>query len=78
MTAQAASYFKLKESHTINIGETANITLFDPKTILDHATYVSPLTISQGIIAVWVQGKQAYSQKEGVLGKFGSLLTRQS
>lgn len=56
MTAGAAKHFKLNQSHTIKVGEKANLVLFDKNEITDCSTYESPLIFSKGIKAVWVRG----------------------
>jgi N-acyl-D-aspartate/D-glutamate deacylase len=40
----------------IRVGADADITVFDPDTILDQATYVEPTRASVGIVYVLVNG----------------------
>jgi N-acyl-D-aspartate/D-glutamate deacylase len=42
----------------IQVGAKADLVLFDPQTITDHATYQQPHQLSSGILQVWVNGQQ--------------------
>lgn len=41
----------------LQVGADADITIFDPKTIIDHASYESPLSVSSGVRYVLVNGE---------------------
>lgn len=57
MTALTARTFNLKERGEIKPNFIADITIFDPKTIQDHATPTDPKKLSTGVKAVIVSGQ---------------------
>ena len=46
----------MKKKGRLKVGVDADLTLFDPKTVLDNATYEEPNQYSSGIIHVLVNG----------------------
>ena len=57
-------------------GYYADLVLFDPDTIQDHATIQNPQALSDGILKVWVNGELVYSNK-AFMGTFpGRLIKR--
>jgi N-acyl-D-amino-acid deacylase len=48
--------------------------LFNPRTIIDHATYDTPMKFSGGIERVYVNGKLSYTQGRGVVARSGRLV----
>ncbi|MCP4300892.1 MAG: amidohydrolase family protein [Gammaproteobacteria bacterium] len=48
----------------IKIGADADITVFDPATVIDNATYADPYRASGGIVHVLVGGQLAVSDGE--------------
>jgi N-acyl-D-amino-acid deacylase len=66
MTGRSADSMGIKERGRIAPGKYADLVLFDPDTVIDHATMTSPAALSEGIVKVWVNGVLAYDQK--VLG----------
>ena len=59
MTSLAASRVGLMDRGILRPGMMADITVFDPKTIKDLATYSDPLRDSQGVKYVFVNGRPA-------------------
>jgi len=57
MTALTARTFNLKERGVLKPNYIADITIFDPKTIQDHATPTDPKKLSTGVKAVIVSGE---------------------
>ncbi|QYK54271.1 MAG: D-aminoacylase [Fimbriimonadaceae bacterium] len=57
MTALTARTFQLKERGELKPNYIADITIFDPKTIQDHATPTDPTKLSTGVKAVIVSGQ---------------------
>ena len=57
MTGLSASEFGLKDRGVLRQGAYADITLFNPKTIIDNATFEKPMTQAQGIDMVMVNGE---------------------
>jgi N-acyl-D-amino-acid deacylase len=56
MTKQTADNLNLKRIGEIKTGNFADLVLFDPNTIADHATYEEPHALSTGISRVIVNG----------------------
>ncbi len=56
MTAFPAARFGLKQRGVLATGNFADITIFDPETVQDNATYDNPQQLSLGIDAVLVNG----------------------
>ena len=65
MTSQAAERFGLAGRGSLVVGSYADLVVFDYATVLDTATYESPLTSPIGIQHVFVNGGQVI--RDGVL-----------
>jgi dihydroorotase/N-acyl-D-amino-acid deacylase len=52
----------LNDRGSIEIGKKADLTIFNPKTIIDKATFEKPHQYSEGIEYVIVNGKLAVDQ----------------
>jgi len=63
LTSLPASNLKIKDRGNIKPGYFADIVIFDPNTIADHATFNEPHQYSTGMVHVFVNGKQVL--KEG-------------
>ena len=61
MTSLPAQRFKLKDRGLIRTGFKADLVVFDPKTILDRATFQEPLLISTGVQRVFVNGIEVWN-----------------
>ena len=59
MTSRPADVFKVYERGLLKPGYFADITIFDPATIIDKGTYTEPRQYPEGIHHVFVNGKQA-------------------
>ncbi|MGP6190001.1 MAG: N-acyl-D-amino-acid deacylase family protein [Vulcanimicrobiaceae bacterium] len=57
MTALPADIFGLSGRGRIEVGAYADLVLFDPRRILDTATYERPYAYPEGIDSVWVNGR---------------------
>jgi N-acyl-D-amino-acid deacylase len=57
MTSLPAAAFGLSGRGTIEVGAFADLVLFDPKRIVDVATYERPYAYPRGIDFVWVNGR---------------------
>ncbi len=57
ITSMPAQRYRLASRGQIQIGFYADITVFNPDTIIDRATYTEPTLLSEGIDAVLVNGK---------------------
>lgn len=60
MTSLAANRLKLHDRGRIATGMAADLVVFDPDKIQDHADFTQPLKLSTGIERVLVNGKVAY------------------
>ena len=56
MTGLSAEQFGLKDRGVLRTGAFADITLFDPETVIDSATFEKPMTPAAGIDLVMVNG----------------------
>ncbi|MBK7477409.1 MAG: amidohydrolase family protein [Haliscomenobacter sp.] len=45
-------------------GYVADLVLFDPDTVTDHADMVQPTALSEGILQVWVNGQEVWRDGE--------------
>ena len=59
MTALPAATIGLVDRGYLAAGMTADITVFDPQTVIDHATYEQPALLSEGVRHVFVSGVHA-------------------
>jgi N-acyl-D-amino-acid deacylase len=62
MTGLAAAHMGFTERGLIKPGMAADLVLFDPETILDHATPIDPQAPNTGIATVWVNGVIVFNQ----------------
>ncbi|WP_336516866.1 D-aminoacylase [Pollutibacter soli] len=53
-----ARNLKLSKRGTIESGQYADIVIFDPETITDHASFEKPHQLATGVTDVWVNGRQ--------------------
>jgi len=72
-SAQVADVYGIKERGWLKPGYYADVTVFDPKTIRDAATYVEPEKLSIGVRWVFVNGRAAVAdgQPTGVMAGKG-------
>lgn len=59
MTSRPAEVFKVKERGLLKPGYFADITIFDPDTIIDNGTYTEPRQYPDGIKHVFINGQHA-------------------
>ena len=57
MTSLAAAHVGIVRRGTITPGAYADLVLFDPATVTDHATPAAPYMVSTGVEGVWVNGR---------------------
>lgn len=60
MTGLSASVFNLKDRGVLREGSYADITVFDPATVIDRATFAHPKQPAAGIDAVFTNGKPVW------------------
>jgi N-acyl-D-amino-acid deacylase len=59
LSALPAKNLSLKDRGMIRAGYFADVVIFDPRTVQDHATYERPHQLATGVDDVWVNGVQA-------------------
>ena len=64
MTSQAAQNIGLENRGLIRDGYFADLVLFDPESVKDNATIENPDHLSEGILKVWVNGQEVWSENE--------------
>lgn len=74
MTGLPARVFKLKGRGRVTTGAFADLVLFNPQTIIDRATYDSPLQPAAGIERVYVNGQLSFENGRGVVVRAGRLV----
>ena len=76
MTTFPATRFSLEDRGLISEGQWADITIFNPDTITDQATYEAPHRYSRGIEYVIVNGRLAVDQGKVTGERSGQVLRR--
>ncbi len=64
LTAFPAATLSLTDRGLLKAGNYADIVVFDPKTVQDHATYERPQQLATGVENVWVNGVRALRNQE--------------
>jgi len=62
MTGLPAAFLGLVDRGFIAVGMAADLTVFDPRTIIDHATFDNPKQYAEGVHYVLVNGQVAFEQ----------------
>ncbi len=76
MTSQNAVKLGLNDRGLLRPGNYADITLFDPERVLDHATYTEPFQYNDGIETVLVNGQIVLDQGRHTGARPGIALRR--
>ncbi|MDP3394572.1 amidohydrolase family protein [Sediminibacterium sp.] len=76
MTGLTAQQLGLQQRGKIAVGYFADLVLFDPTTVNDHATIENGKALSSGINSVWVNGKLVYQQQKATGVLSGTLIKR--
>ena len=74
LTSFPAENLKLRDRGRLDPGHFADVVVFDPRTIGDHATYESPHTYSTGVVHVFVNGEQVLRDGEHTGAKPGRVV----
>lgn len=64
LTSLPAENLKIKERGLLEPGYFADVVVFDPRTISDHATFAEPHQYATGVAHVWVNGQQVLKDGE--------------
>jgi N-acyl-D-aspartate/D-glutamate deacylase len=59
MTSMSAAFLQIPDRGILREGNWADITVFDPETVIDRATWKEPALFSEGIVHVLVNGRLA-------------------
>jgi len=70
----AATSLHLSKYGELKVGKNADVLVFDPATIADHATYEKPIQYATGMIHVFVNGKQVLKDGEHTNAKPGKFV----
>lgn len=76
MTGLPASTVGIVDRGFLVPGMAADVTVFDPNTVIDHATYQNPSLPSDGIRYVLVNGQLAFRDGKGTGARSGRVLAR--
>lgn len=60
MTGLAAAQYGLSDRGLLQVGQRADLVLFDPATVADRATFSEPIQTSLGVTGVWVNGERVW------------------
>lgn len=74
LSALPAANLSLKDRGQLKIGMYADVVVFDPKTIQDHATYAQPQQLASGVDHVIVNGKFALKNGEATGAATGQIV----
>jgi N-acyl-D-amino-acid deacylase len=76
MTSLPAKNLGITNRGTIKVGYAADLVLFDPETVQDHATFEDSLQYSTGIEAVWVNGELVWNKGHATDARPGQIIRR--
>lgn len=74
LTRLPAENWKLRDRGCIDVGCHADIVIFDPAKIADHATFEAPHTFATGVVDVFVNGVQVLKDGEHTGAKPGAVV----
>ena len=73
-SSAVAARLMIKDRGLLREGYYADIVVFDPRTIIDKATFEQPLQLSTGVSHVWVNGVQVFGNGQHTGAKPGRIL----
>ena len=76
LTSLRAQNLGLAKRGALAVGNYADVVIFDPATISDHATFDAPHQFSTGVSHVWVNGVQVLKDGEHTGAKPGRVVRR--
>jgi N-acyl-D-amino-acid deacylase len=74
LTSLPADVLSLKDRGRLRAGGFADVVMFDPATIQDHATYAKPMQYATGVTDVFINGKLALKDGEPTGAASGRIL----
>ncbi len=78
MTGLAAAHMGFDDRGLLKTGMAADLVLFDPNTVIDHATPEDSQALSTGITTVWVNGVEVWDGTTATGARPGRVIRRQS
>ncbi len=76
MTGLSAEHMGFSDRGVIREGAWADLVLFDPETVTDHADFESPQVASTGVLGVWVNGVQVWDGDATVPSSYPGVVLR--
>ena len=77
MTSLPASNLGIGRRGMLKEGYFADVVVFDPQTIQDHATFEKPMQYATGVSEVWVNGAEVIRDGEHTGAKPGRVVRRE-
>jgi N-acyl-D-amino-acid deacylase len=74
LSAQPADNLSIKDRGRLKAGDFADVVIFDPATIQDHATYEKPHQLATGVTAVFVNGQLAFADGMATSARPGQVI----
>jgi N-acyl-D-amino-acid deacylase len=74
LSAFPADMLSLADRGRLRAGGYADVVMFDPKTIQDHATYDAPHQLATGVDDVWINGVRALQDGEATRAPSGRIV----
>jgi N-acyl-D-amino-acid deacylase len=74
LSAQPADNLSIKDRGRLKAGDFADVVIFDPATIQDHATYDKPHQLATGVTAVFVNGQLAFENGRATTARPGQVV----
>ena len=71
LSALPAATLSIPERGHLKEGYYADVVVFDPATVADHATYEKPHQLSTGVTDVWINGMRALKDSEATKAPSG-------
>ena len=78
MTGLSAQRFRLGGRGVLQVGNVADVVVFDPVRVKDLATFERPQQFSEGIEQVWVNGTLSYTAQQRATGARAGCFVRRS
>jgi N-acyl-D-amino-acid deacylase len=75
-TGMAAAHMGITDRGLIRAGMAADLVIFDPETVIDHATPLDPQVLSEGISSVWVNGELVFQNGATTDARPGQVIRR--
>jgi N-acyl-D-amino-acid deacylase len=74
LAALPAQTLSLSERGMLKVGNFADVVVFDPRTVQDHATYEKPAQLATGVEEVWINGVRALRAGEATAAPSGRIV----